>query len=180
MRTLKYHEKRLLKKVNFLEWKSTNTTREHLVTSRFQLHSRNEYTAYNHIVGMIRKLTDNLAILNDNDHTKISIGKKLLNLLYNVGIIPAKKLSECAKVSVTSFCHRRLPSVMVSRKLVQKIADADKLVQQGHVRVGSRTISESSTLISRSMEEFVTWTDRSKIRQKIDEFNGEQDDYKYV
>lgn len=170
----------MLKKVNFLEWSKTNTTREHIVTSRFNLSNRDDYKRYNRIVGMIRKLSENLARLADNDSTKILISKKLINLLYNTGIIENRKLSDCAQVSVTSLCQRRLPSVMVKRKLVQKILDADKFVQHGHVRIGCKVINDPSTIVSLGMEEFVSWTDSSKIRQKVDEFNEEKDDYKYI
>lgn len=180
MRNLKYHEQKLLKKVNFLEWKSTNTTREQLVTSKFLLKSREEYKDYNRIVGMIRKLSESLARLADNNPTKLFVAKKLINLLHGIGIIENKKLVDCTKVSVSSLCQRRLPVVMARRKLVQNFRDADKFVQQGHVRLGTRVVNNTATLVSRAMEEFVTWTDNSKIRKKIDEFNEEYDDYKYV
>lgn len=180
MRNLKYHEQKLLKKVNFLEWKQTNTTREQMVTSKFFLKSRDEYKTYNRIVGMIRKLSESLSRLADNDTTKMFVAKKLINLLYNTGIIENKKLLDCTKVSVSALCCRRLPMLMVQKKLVQKYQDADRFVQQGHVRLGNKVISDTSTLVSRAMEDFVTWTDSSKIRKKIDEFNEDYDDYRYV
>lgn len=180
MRDLKYHEQKLLKKVNFLEWKQTNTTREQLVTSKFFLKSREEYKEYNRIVGMIRKLAESLARLADNDPTKLFVAKKLINLLHGIGIIQDKKLLSCTKVSVSSLCYRRLPMVMAQKKLVPSYKDADKFVQQGHVRLGNRVVNSTSTLVSRAMEDFVTWVDSSKIRKKIDEFNEKYDDYKYV
>lgn len=180
MRDLKFHEQKLLKKVNFLEWKRTNTTREQLVTSKYLLKSRDEYKRYNLIVGMVKKLSETLSRMPDNDPTKLSIGRKLINLLHDVGIIENKKLIDCTKVSVSSFCERRLPMVVVKRKLIQTFTHADEFVQHGHVRLGTRIINDTSTLISRSMEEFVNWSDNSKIKRKIDEFNEERDDYKYV
>lgn len=45
----------MLKKVNFLEWSKTNTTREHIVTSRFNLSNRDDYKRYNRIVGDDKK-----------------------------------------------------------------------------------------------------------------------------
>ncbi|KAI5147982.1 U3 small nucleolar ribonucleoprotein IMP3 [Enteropsectra breve] len=179
MRKLKFHEQKLLKKVNFLEWSDTNTTREQQVISKFLLKSRDEYKRYNKIVGMIRKLAENLARLADNSPTKQQIGKQLISLLYDIGIIEHRKLLECTQVSVSDFCMRRLPMVMVQKKMLAKYCDADKFVQHGHVRLGAKTLNDTSTLISKAMEEFVTWTDSSKIRKKIDEFNDEYDDYKY-
>lgn len=179
MRNLKFHEQKLLKKVNFLEWKKTNTTREQLVTSKYLLKSRDEYKKYNLIVGMIRKLADALSRLPDNDSTKMVVGKKLINMLYDTGIINNKKLVDCTKVNVSSFCERRLPMIIAKKKMVQTFSHADEFVQHGHVRLGTRIISDTSTIISRDMEEFVAWGDSSKIKRKIEEFNDEQDDYKY-
>lgn len=179
MRHLKYHEQKLLKKVNFLEWKTTNTTREQLVTSKYLLKSREEYKHYNMIVGMIRKLSESLAKLADNDTTKMFIGKKLINLLYSIGIIADRKLVDCAKVTVSSICKRRLAIVMCHKNMIEGYANADKFVQQGHAKVGTRVITNTSTLISRAMEDFIKWDESSKIRKKIDEVNDEYDDYKY-
>lgn len=179
MRQLKFHEQKLLKKVNFLEWKNTDTTREQLITSKYILKSREEYKMYNRIVGMIRKLSENLICLKDNNPSKIIIAKKLINLLFETGIIENKKLLDCSKVNVASLCQRRLPIVMVRKKLISTYKDADRFVQQGHVMVGTRIVSDTSTLVSKTMEDFVTWSDSSKIRKKIDEYNDNFDEFKY-
>ena len=47
MRRLKYHEQKLLKKVNLEEWKKTNTTKEQLVTTKYVLTDRNTYHIFN-------------------------------------------------------------------------------------------------------------------------------------
>jgi len=180
MRELKYHEKKLLKKVNFLQWKKTNSTREQLVTSKYLLKDRDEYKKYNLVVGMIRKLAETLTRLADTDPTKLAVARKLINLLYDAGIIHARKLVECTKVNVSSLCERRLPMVMVKRGMIKTFTHGDEFVQHGHVRVGTKTLSDPSVLISRSMEEYVTWSDGSKIKRKVEEFNGVQDDYEYV
>ncbi len=180
MRQLKFHEQKLLKKVNFLDWKKTNTTREQLVSTKYLLKSRDEYKKYNIVVGMIKKLSETLSRLPDNDPTKLVVAKKLITLLYNVGIIENRKLLDCIKVNVSSFCERRLPMVLVKKKMVQTFTHADEFVQHGHVRVGTKIISDTSTLISRAMEEFVTWSETSKIKRKIEQFNEEMDDYKYL
>lgn len=177
MRQLKYHEQKLLKKVNFLEWKRTNTTREQMVTSKYLLKERDEYKKYNIIVGMIRKLTETLSRLKDGDATKLVISKRLINLLHDAGLISEKTLVDCTKINVSSFCERRLPMVMVKKRMIETFVHADEFVQHGHVRVGTKTINDPSIIISRAMEEFVTWVDTSKIKKKICEFNGERDDY---
>lgn len=46
MRKLKFHEKKLLKKVNFLEWKREGGHREALVMQRYHLTERDDYKKY--------------------------------------------------------------------------------------------------------------------------------------
>lgn len=46
MRKLKYHEKKLLKKVNFLEWKREGGHRENDVMRRYHITSRDDYKKY--------------------------------------------------------------------------------------------------------------------------------------
>lgn len=180
MRELKFHEKKLLKKVNFLEWKSTNTTREQLVTAKYQLRDREEYVRYNRVVGKIRKLADALSRLKDTDATRAGVTKKLVSKLYGVGIIQNKKLVDCTKVTVSSFCERRLPMVMKKVRMMPNFKDATRFVEHGHVRLGSKVVYDPSTIVSRSMEDFISWVDSSKIKKKIDEFNEEQDDFNYL
>ncbi|KAM0680260.1 Small subunit (SSU) processome component [Glugoides intestinalis] len=180
MRKLKFHEQKLLKKVNFLEWKETNTTREQLVTSKYLLKGRDDYKKYNLVVGMIKKLSETLSRLKDTDPTKIAISRKLITLLYDSGLIENKKLLDCTKVTVSSFCERRLPMIIARKKMVESFIRADEFVQHGHIRIGTKLVNDTSRIVSRSMEDFVTWTDSSKIRKKINEFNDEQDDYGFV
>jgi U3 small nucleolar ribonucleoprotein protein IMP3 len=180
MRELKFHEKKLLKKVNFLEWKSTNTAREHLVMSKYHLRDREEYVKYNRIAGKITKISEALARLKESDPVRASITRKLVNKLYGIGIIKNKKLVDCTKVTVSSFCERRLPMIMKNMHMVPSSKDATRFVEHGHVRLGSKIVYDPSAIISKAMEDFVSWAEESKIKRKIDEFHGERDDYKYV
>ncbi|EOX95045.1 Alpha-L RNA-binding motif/Ribosomal protein S4 family protein [Theobroma cacao] len=47
MRQLKFHEKKLLKKVIFLEWKKEGGHRENLVMHRYHVTGRDDYKKYN-------------------------------------------------------------------------------------------------------------------------------------
>ena len=38
---------------------------------------------------------------------------------------------------------------------------------QGHVRLGPETVTDPAFLVTRSMEDFVTWVDTSKIKRKV-------------
>ena len=45
------------------------------------------------------------------------------------------------------------------------------------IRVGPETITDPAFLVTRNMEDFVTWVDTSKIRRKVLQYNDRLDDY---
>lgn len=53
-------------------------------------------------------------------------------------------------------------------------------VQQGHIRVGTDVITDPAYLVTRQMEDFVQWTDTSKIRKKVLAYNDKLDDYDFL
>ena len=96
-----------------------------------------------------------------------------------MGIISAKKtLSQCDKVTVASFCRRRLPIVMVRMKMAETVKEAVTLVEQGHIRVGPETITDPAYLVTRNMEDYCTWVDTSKIKRKIMKYNDKVTEYR--
>lgn len=98
-----------------------------------------------------------------------------------MGLIPTKwDLEHASKVSATSFCRRRLPVVMVRSKMSENIKNASKLVEHGHIRVGTDIVKDPAYLITRTMEDFVTWADSSKIRQHVLEYNDNKDDFELL
>lgn len=48
---------------------------------------------------------------------------------------------------------------------------------QGHVRVGPNVVTDPAFLVTRSMEDFITWVDSSKIKRTILKYNDRLDDY---
>jgi U3 small nucleolar ribonucleoprotein protein IMP3 len=46
MRQLKYHEKRLLKKVNFFDWKRDKNEREVRILQKYGINHREDYHKY--------------------------------------------------------------------------------------------------------------------------------------
>jgi U3 small nucleolar ribonucleoprotein protein IMP3 len=44
-------------------------------------------------------------------------------------------------------------------------------VLQGHVRIGPETVTDPAFLVTRNMEDFVTWVDTSKIKRKVQKYN---------
>lgn len=119
---------------------------------------------------------------------------QLLEKLYAMGLISTRwDLSLADGVTATSFCRRRLPVVMFRSKFLQyvhslfifykfmisstdkmaeSIKHATKLIQQGHVRVGPELIKDPAFLVTRSLEDFVTWVDNSAIRKHVLEYNN--------
>lgn len=56
VRALKYHEKKLLKKVDFINWKQDKNLREVAILRRYHVQDREDYHTYNKIIGMVTKV----------------------------------------------------------------------------------------------------------------------------
>lgn len=178
MRKLKHHEHRLLRKSDLLQWKREAKLREVKVCRKYRLSSPHEYHQYNRIVGAVKSLSQKLQELPQNDEVRVRLTQALLNKLYDNGFISEKTgLSECAKLTVSALCRRRLPVVMMRLRFAENLNEAVNLIEQGHVRVGPNHMRTSGTMITRTMEDFLTWTETSKIRRKVSLFNDTLDDY---
>lgn len=95
-----------------------------------------------------------------------------------MGLINTKNsLADAVDITASAFCRRRLAVVMVKLHMSESIAMATKFIRHGHVRVGVDVISDPAFLVTRNMEDFVTWVDTSAIRAKINEYRDERDDY---
>jgi U3 small nucleolar ribonucleoprotein protein IMP3 len=178
MRELKHHEKKLLKKVDFFSWKSDQNIREAKVIRRYLLQDREDYIRYNKIVGNITSLVGKLKILSSNDELRTQISVQILQKLYNMGIVNnTTSLSSIEKLSVSSFCRRRLPVVMVRLKMSETLKEATTFIEQGHIRVGPNVVNDPAFLVSRTFEDYVTWVDSSKIKRTIMKYNDKVDDF---
>jgi U3 small nucleolar ribonucleoprotein protein IMP3 len=95
-----------------------------------------------------------------------------------MGVITTKKsLVQLERLSTSSFCRRRLSVIMVRLRMAETLREAVTFVEQGHVRVGPNTVTDPAFLVTRSMEDFVTWVDTSKIKRKVLAYNDRLDDY---
>ena len=95
-----------------------------------------------------------------------------------MGVITTKKsLVQLERLSTSSFCRRRLSVVMVRLKMSETLREAVTFIEQGHIRVGPDTVTDPAYLVTRSMEDFVTWVDTSKIKRKIAKYNDKLDDF---
>ena len=99
-----------------------------------------------------------------------------------MGVLPtASKLSAVENsVSVAAFARRRLPVVMTRLRMAENLTAATKMVEQGHVRVGTETITDPAYLVTRSMEDFVTWTVGSKVKRNIMKYRDKLDDFELL
>lgn len=96
-----------------------------------------------------------------------------------MAILPSKsKLSQVENnVTVSAFARRRLPVVLTRLRMAETVQAATKIIEQGHVRVGTECITDPAYLVTRSMEDFVTWVDSSKIKRNILKYREKLDDF---
>lgn len=217
MRTLKYHERKLLKKVDFLQWKQDDNIREVKILRRYRIQSRDDYHKYNRLCGAVTKararrarrargcpretrrprprtrahaaaaaralrlappqIVHKLKELEPNDPFRRETTERLLEKLYNAGVINVKKLSSCDKLAASSFCRRRLPVVLVRLRYAETLKEAATLVEQGHIRVGPDNVTDPAYLVTRQFEDLIAWVDTSKVKRHVLAYNDKLDDY---
>ena len=130
----------------------------------------------------LKQLAHRLAALPPDSSFRRKHEELLLSKLHDMGILPSNaanaKLSEVEKnVTVSAFCRRRLPVVLTRLRMAETVQAATKIIEQGHVRVGTETITDTAFLVTRSMEDFVTWVDGSKIKRNILKYREKLDDF---
>ncbi|KAM3177649.1 Small subunit (SSU) processome component [Hymenolepis weldensis] len=180
VRKLKYHERKLLKKFDFINWSADNNLHELSILKKFHIQKREDYTLYNKLSRQIREIANKLKDLDDSDPWRAEMTNMLLSKLHNLGLVPTKaSLALANKVTASSFCRRRLPVVLVRAHMAETIKAAVTFIEQGHVRVGPDTIRDTAFLVTRPMEDYVTWAPGSKIKKKLLEYNGLRDDFEY-
>jgi U3 small nucleolar ribonucleoprotein protein IMP3 len=178
MRQLKHHEKKLLRKVDLYHWKGEDNLRVAKVMRRYRLPSRQDYDAYNRICRMTQKVVVKLQSLPPTDSFRITLTDQLLTKLYNLGVIrTAQSLAQAQEMTVSAVCRRRLPVLMLRLKMAENLGAAVELVEQGQVRIGPQVVTDPGYLVPRNLEDYVTWTDQSKIRRTVQKYNDQLDDF---
>ncbi|XP_066581531.1 U3 small nucleolar ribonucleoprotein protein IMP3 [Prorops nasuta] len=178
VRKLKYHEQKLLKKVDFISWEADNNLHEVKILRRYRIQKREDYTKYNKLAREIRELALKIKEIDAEHPFRIEQSAKLLEKLYIIGLISTKwDLALTQKISASSFCKRRLPIIMVRNKMCENIKMATKFIEQGHVRVGTEVVKDPAFLVTRSLEDFVTWVNTSAIKKHVLEYNDARDDF---
>ncbi|XP_077298634.1 U3 small nucleolar ribonucleoprotein IMP3 isoform X2 [Arctopsyche grandis] len=178
VRKLRHHEQKLLKKVDFISWSVDNNLHEVKMLKKFHIKRREDYTKYNKLSREVRDLARKIKEIDPKHPFRTESSAQLLEKLYVMGLITTRwDLSLADEVNATSFCRRRLPVIMFKNKMAESLKTATKLIEQGHVRVGPELIKDPAFLVSRSLEDFVTWVDNSAIRKHILEYNNIRDDF---
>ena len=54
---------------------------------------------------------------------------------------------------------------------------AVSIVEQGHIRCGPEVVTDPTFLVSRQMEDYVTWVDTSRIKRTVMKYNDKLDDF---
>ncbi|KAF8693623.1 hypothetical protein HU200_039032 [Digitaria exilis] len=163
---------------NFLDYRNEKGHREGRVTQCYRLVERDDYNKYNGVCLMVQKQVSIIKQMDPRDPFRIQMTDMLLDKLYNMGVISTNKsLVKCDTLSASSFCRRRLATVMKKIKMAEHLKGAVTYIQQGHVRVGPEVVTDPTFLVTRNMEDFITWVDSSKIKKKVMEYNDALDDF---
>jgi U3 small nucleolar ribonucleoprotein protein IMP3 len=88
-----------------------------------------------------------------------------------------KSLQKAQEITASALCRRRLPVIMVRLKMAETLQVAVTFVEQGQVRVGPHVVTDPAFLVTRSMEDYVTWVDTSKVRRAVQKYNDKLDDF---
>ena len=201
VRKLKHHEQRLLRKVDFINYPSDPTHRSAAVIRRYSLSNPADYSSYNRLAGSLRHLAHRLSLLPPESQFRRKQEDLLLEKLHDLGLLGIGgggkgKLSDVErKITVSAFCRRRLGVVMTRLRMAETVSAANRFIEQGHVRVGTEVVTDSAFLVtrygksftnrfsgrelilSRNMEDFVTWVDSSKIKRNIMKYRDKLDDF---
>ena len=176
-RALKYHEKKLLRKHDFLQYPQDNW-HEPFCIGKYHLEDREDYRRYMRLVGLIRQLMTQLRYLPTDSKIRIQITQQILDKLFDMGLIQERLgLAEVDKVGVEVFCRRRLSTLVRDLKMAPNCRMASEFVHHGHVRVGTTQVRDPAMLVPRTMQDYITWMPGSKIKSHVDSFNAQKDDF---
>ena len=136
---------------------------------------------YNRVCGKITKLANKLKSAEATSEFRIKMTASLLEKLYEMGVINSKRsLGKASAVTTAAFCRRRLAVVIVRLKFAQSVAEAARMVRQGHFRVGTNVVTDPAYHVTRKMEDHVAFVDTSSIRRKVLKYNDKLDDYELL
>ncbi|CAG2183364.1 unnamed protein product, partial [Oppiella nova] len=152
VRSLRYAERKLLKKVDFIDWE-TNSVKEIAILRKYCI-ERHEYTKYNKMCHKIWKLCQSIGCLPTDDSFRNNSSQELMEKLYSIGLIKTKRLKKCNSVNVKAFCRRRLAVYLIHSGMFSgPLSMAVKYVRHGHIRVGPDVVTDPAFLVTRNHED---------------------------
>ena len=166
---------------DFLTWKKEDNLRELKILRRYHIQRREDYVAYAKLAGMVTKLTSKLKQLPPDNALRVSATQALLDKLFRMGLVDtASSLAKAEALPASAFCRRRLPVVMVRLRMAETLREAVTLVEQGQVRVGPEPVTDPAFIVTRTLEDFVTWVDAGRVRRATAKYNDKLDDYELL
>ena len=115
--------------------------------------------------------------MDQRDPVRIEMTDQLLDKLYGLGLIQHKRLLACDQIAASTLCRRRLPVVLVRLKFAETLREAATLIEQGHIRVGPESVTDPAYIVTRAMEDYITWVDTSRIKRHVMKYNDKLDDF---
>ena len=69
-----------------------------------------------------------------------------------MGIITSRENIQVAeKIAVSAFCRRRLAVMLCKLKFSETLKESVTFIEQGHVRIGTETVTEPAFLVTRQL-----------------------------
>ncbi|KAG2374873.1 hypothetical protein C9374_010247 [Naegleria lovaniensis] len=185
VRELKHHEQKLLKKVDFLNWKSDGVTPEYKeyilkTIQKYQLRDQKEFFNYQRIATQINNTINNIKQLDDKLYRDFKVNQLVMlgKKLFDMGILDSEaEIETLNKITVGRLCRRRISYLLKVLHFAESVRLANMYIQHGHIRIGPEVVRDEAFLVSRNLEDFITWTNKSKIKTTIQKFNETYDDF---
>ncbi|NXU94716.1 IMP3 protein, partial [Xiphorhynchus elegans] len=180
VRKLKYHEQKLLRRLDLVSWEAAGAPLSELrALRRYRLGRREDLVLYRALARSVRDLARRIRDLGPASAAfRARCSAALLGKLRALGLLQGPgSLSACERLSAAAFCRRRLPCLLVKLRMAQNLRHAVTFVEQGHVRVGPEVVTDPAMIVPRAVEDFITWVDASRLRQKVLDYNQERDDF---
>ena len=121
--------------------------------------------------------------MDDKEHLEFKKQQfeQLSNKLYEMGVLDAlNELEKRPRINVERFCRRRLSYMVKVSHMAETVTFASEYIKHGHIRIGPEIVKDSAFIVSRGLEDFITWSNTSRIKHTVKKFNEEYDDYEML
>lgn len=66
---------------------------------------------------------------------------------------------------------------MTHLRMAENVSAANKMIEGGHIRVGTSIVTDPAFLVSRNMQDFVAWSPNSRYKRHIERYRDKLDDF---